>query len=153
MALADSQPAIANGTSVAWAAPYVASPSAFELSSLSIGVNSGNLMLGSADPRDHVLTGALARITMLEAVVQQVPYLQATIVHLQQRLGMLEAQVPSTSTVATGLNLMRMPSAYQSGEQAAGPPGLTSMTAATPCPSEMAQSDAGDLGDTSSLAG
>ena len=147
MGLSDPQPAITDGTSTALAGPYVASPSAFELPTLSIGVNSGNLQLGSASPRDHVLQGVLARITMLEAVVQQVPFLHATLCELQQRVGRLEAQVSLSSTVFAGLDLMQSPSAYQSGGPATGPPGLNARTAATPCPSEMAQSDAGDLGE------
>ena len=161
MALTDAQPAITEGTSAASAGPSAASPSALEPPAWTIGVNSGNLWLGSADPRDHVLQGAIDRIAVLEAVVQQVPCLHVTLSGLNHvlagleaqvsststRLERLEAQVSSTSTVGTGLDLMRSPSAFQSGAPATGPPGSTAMTAATPCPSEIATSDAGDPGD------
>ena len=164
IALTDAHPAIKEGTSAASAGPYVAPLSAFELPSLSIGVNSGNLMLGSsADPRDHVLNGALARITMLEAVVQQVPFLNATATDFNtrfvlldaltsafnQRLGLLESL---TSMVGTGLDLTQSPLAYhQSGEPETGPPGLSAMTEKTARPSEKDWSDLSGLLDSAAV--
>jgi hypothetical protein len=89
--LPQSQPAIAWG-------PSVAVPRAFEPPAVNVGVNSGNVMVSAADPRDQLLQGALARIQMLESVVQQVPFLMVNVQDLQQRLGRLESQVGATST-------------------------------------------------------
>ena len=130
-------------------------PRAFEPPAVNVGVNTEHVMVSAADPRDQLLQGALARIQMLESVVQQVPFLMVTVQDLQQRLGRLESQVGATSTAGAGLNLMRLPSAYQSGgvglEPARVAPGLTYAAAASACPSEMGASEMGDLGD--SLAG